>query len=584
MTVPTVGYNARKLRQWLRLTGGVPSRTGKDPVGQMLFLKHERPEVYEAAARVPRAHGLPQPAPHRPGRGLLRHHRGPLGHRQPRPGRASATTTSSIEWVGVDRAKLPELVPTGSIIGPLSAEAARRAGPGRHGAGRRRHRRHRLGRHRLGRRARLRGPPLHRHLVVAVVPRAVQEDRHPVQHHLAAVGHPRPLLGGHRAGHRRQVPDLADRQPALPRRRPRRRAPRPDDVFERLNELAAGAAPGSGNLIFLPWLNGERTPVDDHHLRGGWFNASLATGRRRPGALGARGRGPEHPVDEPGHREVHQAALRAPQLRRAAAPAPTLWCQILADVLDRPIRQVADPVLANARGAGLLGLGGAGPPALGRHTVADRRSSRPSSPTPPTGPPTTGCSTPSSTSTRRTRASTPSSTATRDSTRHDRRPPPMTDPTDHRARCPSRPSATTASSYETFAAIPATGPRPRRGAGRDARPWPTWRRPAGRRATPRARSTTATPTTSTSSTEVYALNSQANPLHTDLWPSAVKYESEIVAMTASMLGGAGIGDGPGTDTGVVRHGVVGGQREHPAGHEDLPRPRPGHPGHHRARR
>ena len=29
-----------------------------------------------------------------------------------------------------------------------------------------------------------------------------------------------------------------------------------------------------------------------------------------------------------------------------------LWCQILADVLDRPIRQVADPVLANVRGAG----------------------------------------------------------------------------------------------------------------------------------------------------------------------------------------------------------------------------------------
>ncbi len=51
--------------------------------------------------------------------------------------------------------------------------------------------------------------------------------------------------------------------------------------------------------------------------------------------------------------------------------------------------------------------------------------------------------------------------------------------------------------------------------------------------------------------QVYALNSQANPLHTDLWPSAVKYESEIVAMTAAMLGAADIGDGPGTDTGVV---------------------------------
>ncbi len=35
---------------------------------------------------------------------------------------------------------------------------------------------------------------------------------------------------------------------------------------------------------------------------------------------------------------------------------------------------------------------------------------------------------------------------------------------------------------------------------------------------------------------VYALNSQSNPLHADVWPSAAKYEAEIVAMTADMLG------------------------------------------------
>ncbi len=36
--------------------------------------------------------------------------------------------------------------------------------------------------------------------------------------------------------------------------------------------------------------------------------------------------------------------------------------------------------------------------------------------------------------------------------------------------------------------------------------------------------------------EVYALNSQSNPLHADLWPSTIKYEAEIVSMTANMLG------------------------------------------------
>ena len=39
--------------------------------------------------------------------------------------------------------------------------------------------------------------------------------------------------------------------------------------------------------------------------------------------------------------------------------------------------------------------------------------------------------------------------------------------------------------------------------------------------------------------KVYAINSQSNPLHSDIWPSTVKYESEVVSMTANMLGGEG---------------------------------------------
>lgn len=36
---------------------------------------------------------------------------------------------------------------------------------------------------------------------------------------------------------------------------------------------------------------------------------------------------------------------------------------------------------------------------------------------------------------------------------------------------------------------------------------------------------------------VYALHSQSNPLHPDIWPSATKFEAEIVSMTARMLHG-----------------------------------------------
>ena len=37
--------------------------------------------------------------------------------------------------------------------------------------------------------------------------------------------------------------------------------------------------------------------------------------------------------------------------------------------------------------------------------------------------------------------------------------------------------------------------------------------------------------------KVYAIHSQANPLHSDLWPSATKFEAEIISMTANMLCG-----------------------------------------------
>lgn len=57
--------------------------------------------------------------------------------------------------------------------------------------------------------------------------------------------------------------------------------------------------------------------------------------------------------------------------------------------------------------------------------------------------------------------------------------------------------------------------------------------------------------------QVYAAFSQSNPLHADLWPSVVKYEAEIIAMTADMLGathvtGKGIWSGP--VAGVVSSG------------------------------
>ena len=40
------GYGVTKLPLWLRLTGGIPSHSGKDPIAHILYIKHVFPEVY----------------------------------------------------------------------------------------------------------------------------------------------------------------------------------------------------------------------------------------------------------------------------------------------------------------------------------------------------------------------------------------------------------------------------------------------------------------------------------------------------------------------------------------------------------
>ena len=50
-----------------------------------------------------------------------------------------------------------------------------------------------------------------------------------------------------------------------------------DELYAAYNEMAARAPAGSGRVVFTPWLNGERTPVDDPTVRSGWHNLSLTT-------------------------------------------------------------------------------------------------------------------------------------------------------------------------------------------------------------------------------------------------------------------------------------------------------------------
>ncbi len=50
-------------------------------------------------------------------------------------------------------------------------------------------------------------------------------------------------------------------------------------MYRYFDDVAAKVAPGAHGAMFTPWLNGERSPVDDHTIRGGFHNLSLSTSR-----------------------------------------------------------------------------------------------------------------------------------------------------------------------------------------------------------------------------------------------------------------------------------------------------------------
>jgi len=49
------------------------------------------------------------------------------------------------------------------------------------------------------------------------------------------------------------------------------------DAYERFFDLCARSAPGSGGVVFLPYLAGERTPLYDPRVRAVFFGMSMAT-------------------------------------------------------------------------------------------------------------------------------------------------------------------------------------------------------------------------------------------------------------------------------------------------------------------
>lgn len=133
----------------------------------------------------------------------------------------------------------------------------------------------------------------------------------------------------------------------------------PDSPYSVLGELAAAVPAGSDKVIFTPWLNGERTPVDDMYLRAGIYNVSKTTTQNHIIRAFFEGVAYNTRWSLKYVEKFVGKKLDPLNIIGGGAKSP-FWCQIFADVLDRDIRQVKNPMQANARGAAFIASVGLG--------------------------------------------------------------------------------------------------------------------------------------------------------------------------------------------------------------------------------
>jgi xylulokinase len=127
------------------------------------------------------------------------------------------------------------------------------------------------------------------------------------------------------------------------------------DPFAGFEDALAASPPGCRGVRFLPWLSGSMSPATDPSARGGFVGMSLDAERADLVRAAAEGvaqnlRWLLGPVEAFTGEAVEEVVLTG-----GAARSPG-WVQVLADVLQRPVRPLADPghsgAVASARWAG----------------------------------------------------------------------------------------------------------------------------------------------------------------------------------------------------------------------------------------
>jgi xylulokinase len=351
------GASVDKVLRFVRLTGGMPSMTGKDPAGHMLFIRDTQPELYARTYKFLNV----------------------LDYLNLRlTGRFVATFDSILtSWVtenrdpdnvryhdglistlGLDPAKLPEIVACSDVIGTLKEDVAEILGLSKDikvVAGSIDNTAAAIGSGAVD--------DFATHLYIgtsswmaahvpfkktdvlaslASVPCAVP-GRYLLTALQATAGGNLTYLRDNILYHKDELLQEAD----VP------------DIFKVLDQIAERVPAGANGVMYTPWIWGERAPVDDKTVRAGLYNLSLHNTREDIIRAFLEGiafntRWLLKPVEKFMGRKVEGINIVG------GGAQSDVWCQIFADVINVEIKQVTDPIYANVRGAAWIAAVGLG--------------------------------------------------------------------------------------------------------------------------------------------------------------------------------------------------------------------------------
>ncbi len=345
------GYPLFKLLTWQKLTGGAPSQSGKDPICHILWIKRNRPDIYKKTYKF----------------------LDPKDYINLRfTGKFAATYDSILlHWVtdnrdplnivyndqlmkmnGLERAKLPDLIQSMDILGPIKNEVAAELGLKR-------------GTPVIG------GTPdvpsagvgsgavrdYEGHIYIGTsswISAHVPFKKTDIAHNFGSF--PSPIPGRYLILTEQECAGKCLtwlRDNVLYHKDELLMEQNVPDIYKVLDKIVGRVPAGANNVLFTPWLYGERSPVDDCHIRASIFNLSLENTREDIARAVFEGVA------------FNARWLLAPVEKFMGRPFEYLnfigggansdvWSQIFADIFNRKIRQVKDPIYSNARGAAFL--------------------------------------------------------------------------------------------------------------------------------------------------------------------------------------------------------------------------------------